>query len=876
MKNVSLFLAGLIAAVTTGAAAQNGAWQQCGGIGFSGVTTCISGYTCNVVNPYYHQCLPGTAAATTTSSKSTTSLWQPTDPTPYPTVTSTSTSKSSSTKTSTAPVSTATGQLIRGVTTPVYHLYLQPSKSDSKVVVLGPEASAAQFLISGSIKNVKTGDYLNIDLTSTKSYKPLSFGSTSNFSGWGLEGDTIITTQASSLGRQLNFIACAGTGGDDSALVFVELFYANPTQNEGPPQGHRHTLARNTPQPRTKSRIAISNTHDKFPILQAISSALHNASMQDHDAGDDTTIFALSTAPGRSAIAVVRISGPACMDIYHSLCPNKPAPKPRHATLRVLYNPLNPTEPLDPGALILYFPAPYSTTGQDILELHLHGGPAIIRSVLLAIPECRSPSSSSLIQHAEPGEFTRRAFYNNRLSLPQIEALSDALTAETTQQLRLSHAAGALTRIYEAWRASLISARGELEALIDFSEDQQFEIPPSELLRNVTHLVRGLKREMEGMVGNSVRGELLRNGISIALVGPPNAGKSSLLNRVVGREAVIVSREAGTTRDVVDVSVDLGGFVMVVGDTAGLREEGWGREGEGVGGGAETSSSSPPSSSSSSSSAIGAIEREGISRAKKRVRDAHVAVVVLPLILVEKPPSSSSSSSSPTSSSQPEPATDIDIDIEIPTDLKHLIAEALRLGKEVVIAVNKIDLLPHVHISTSTSTPPPLPLPPHITRKILSAFPGVGSERIACISCASTSTSSTSNTISPLLTSLTALFEKMTSPLSSTPSTSASSSSSSSSLAATPRQRHLLQTCAEHLGRYLDLVDVGRGERDLGDGDGDVSGDVSGEGEIDVVIAAEELRGAAECLGRITGRGEGAGDVEEVLGVVFERFCVGK
>jgi tRNA modification GTPase len=296
--------------------------------------------------------------------------------------------------------------------------------------------------------------------------------------------------------------------------------------------------------------------------------------------------------------------------IYEGLCPSAPFPKPRHATLRKLYSPHLPPSPstlLDSGALVLYFPAPNTVTGENVLELHVHGGPAIVRAVLGAIPECvkvpRADSSRARhsIRYAEPGEFTRRAFANNRMDLPQIESLGETLSATTEQQRKLSvrGTTSSLAVRYERWRMLLLAARGELEALIDFSEDQHFDESPALLCASVAEQVKSLRVQMEAHVANAVRGELLRSGISVALLGAPNAGKSSLLNRIVGRDAAIVSQEAGTTRDVVEVGVDLGGWLVKIGDMAGLRRAGL------VG-----------------PEVVGAVEQEGIKRAKQRALES--------------------------------------------------------------------------------------------------------------------------------------------------------------------------------------------------------------------------------------------------------------
>ncbi|PWW80471.1 P-loop containing nucleoside triphosphate hydrolase protein [Tuber magnatum] len=508
------------------------------------------------------------------------------------------------------------------------------------------------------------------------------------------------------------------------------------------------------------------------------------------------TIYALATPSGRAAIAVVRVSGPACLNVYSSLCPSRPPPAPRKATLRTLYRPNSPREEvLDPGALVLFFPAPNSHTGEDVLELHLHGGPAIIRAVLFSISTL---STSQLpIRPAGPGEFTRRAFTNSRLSLPQIEALGDTLSAETEQQRKLSvqAAISGLSRKYERWRKSLLSARGELEAIIDFSEDQQFDTAPAEMCSNVVSLVQELKPMIQLHVDNAVRGELLRSGISLALVGAPNAGKSSLLNRVAGREAVIVSGEAGTTRDVVDLSIDIGGYMVLLADTAGLRK----------------------------AKLAGEIEKEGMRRARRRAQDSHVIIAVLSIETKDE----NGGSSTPY--------------LPIPNEVLEVLREAQGQYKQVLVAVNKTDLL---------GLPPGQTLPENFLNQITPHFPTLPHTHIHGITCTHPSPS---DGIRPFLATLTRIFAQMTAVV----TDNGSPSLLGDAIGATDRQRRLLEECISYLDAFLDRI---AGE----------------DGEADVVIAAEELRFAAGCLAQITGRGEGSGDVEEVLGVVFEKFCVGK
>ena len=486
-----------------------------------------------------------------------------------------------------------------------------------------------------------------------------------------------------------------------------------------------------------------------------------------------------------------------------SSIPSSP-PRPRYALLRPLYHPKT-RELLDPGALCLYFAGPNSHTGEDILELQLHGGLAIVRAVLAAIP---TSSRSRVIRYAEAGEFTRRAFYNDRLLLPEIEALGETLDACTEEQRRRAvRGSGAvLAKRYEEWRGQLVAARGELEALIDFSEDQHFEESNAQLVKGVALGVTALREALRMHASNAARGELLRAGVSLSLVGAPNAGKSSLLNRVVGREAAIVSDEAGTTRDVVDLAVDVGGFMVVLGDTAGLRV---------ADGGA----------------LVGKIEEEGIRRARERAMDAHVVIAVLDVVGGD-PPS-----------------------IRFSDELVQLINQVEEVDKQVVIAINKTDLLPP---SSNGS------LPMDLLRQINFAFPSVKESRIFGISCLPAAAGSErGDGIQALLEGLTEVFKELTSP-----DYGEGGIGMVESIGATERQRWLTEACIVFLDDFLEMVNQSTGGK-VAEGEDD-------EGDLDVVVAAEQLRGAAECLGRITGRGEMVGDVEEVLGVVFEKFCVGK
>ncbi|OJJ43737.1 hypothetical protein ASPZODRAFT_19044 [Penicilliopsis zonata CBS 506.65] len=552
--------------------------------------------------------------------------------------------------------------------------------------------------------------------------------------------------------------------------------------------------------------------------------------------GHDSTIYALSTAPGRAAIAVIRVSGSACVKIYQALCPSSPLPKPRVVALRTLYDPtqtaLSKNSVLDAGALVLYFPGPKTVTGEEVLELHVHGGPAIVRAVLGAIDRVSTPDS--LIRYAEPGEFTRRAFMNDRLDLPQIEALGDTLHADTEQQRRLAvrGANDALSKRYEQWRHQLLYARGELEALIDFSEDQYFDESTEELVDSVASQVRALQQQLNLHIHNASKGELLRNGIKLALLGAPNAGKSSLLNQIVGKEAAIVSAEEGTTRDIVDVGVDIGGWYCKLGDMAGIRSE---TNGSGVG-------------HRSGLVVIGAVEKEGIRRAKARAMESDVVIVVLSL--------------------ETNGGSEKLYQLSVEPEVLEAAKDCVEAGKCLVVVVNKCDRIP---LETREATGD---IPQGLQDRIHSLFPVVPANRIFAISCLEAQGLTDSQRgidpggIQTFLKGLVTTFETIASPVGMEGDEHGKYDLSywEDSLGVTHRQSSNLQRCLEHLDDFLAQTQKTHHS-------GYNSPDV--EEEVDIVLAAEHLRFAADSLAKITGKGDG-GDVEDVLGVVFEKFCVGK
>jgi tRNA modification GTPase len=300
--------------------------------------------------------------------------------------------------------------------------------------------------------------------------------------------------------------------------------------------------------------------------------------------GDDT-IFALSSGHGRAGVAVIRVSGPGAGDAAKLLAGS--LPPPRKAALRTLRDPES-SESLD-RALVLLFPRPSSFTGEDVVEFHVHGGPAVIAGVVGALG--RLPG----MRAAEAGEFVRRAFANGRLDLTEVEGLADLIDAETAAQRRqaLRQSEGALGELYERWRGELIEALAHVEAALDFSDEADV---PETVDRQARPVVERLAAEIAAHLDDKRRGERLRDGFTVVLAGAPNAGKSSLLNGLSRREAAIVSPEAGTTRDIIEVHLDLDSLPVTILDTAGIRE------------------------------AEGAIEQEGVRRALDRA--AHADIVI--------------------------------------------------------------------------------------------------------------------------------------------------------------------------------------------------------------------------------------------------------
>jgi tRNA modification GTPase len=282
------------------------------------------------------------------------------------------------------------------------------------------------------------------------------------------------------------------------------------------------------------------------------------------------TIFALASGPGRAGVAVLRVSGPAAGEALDRLA-GGPRPPARTAALRQFRSPAGET--IDQG-LALWFPAPASFTGEDCAEFHVHGGPAVIAAMAGAL-------SAAGLRPAEAGEFTRRAFANAKMDLTEAEGLADLVDAETEGQRAqaLAQMTGALKTLYEGWRERLISVLAALEGEIDFPDEDDV---PERLSETAGAPLDALINALEAHLDDDRRGERVRDGFVVALIGAPNAGKSSLLNRLAGREAAIVTEIPGTTRDIVEVRLVLGGFPVILADTAGLREAADRVEAEGV------------------------------------------------------------------------------------------------------------------------------------------------------------------------------------------------------------------------------------------------------------------------------------------------------
>jgi tRNA modification GTPase len=300
------------------------------------------------------------------------------------------------------------------------------------------------------------------------------------------------------------------------------------------------------------------------------------------------TIYALSSGSGISGVAVIRVSGKNTTDVVKKLTGSK-LPSARTATL-AKFNKNGEKELIDEG-VIIWFPAPNSYTGEDLAEFHVHGSRAVIKAMHLAISKIKN------CRLAEPGEFTKRAFQNGKINLLKAESIADLVSSETEIQRKqaLKIMSGKISDKYNSWREKLLKILSHIEAKIDFPDENL----PKDILNNIKKISKEVSDDIEKMVNDQKVGERIREGFKIAIVGPANAGKSSLLNHLSNRDVAIVSEIAGTTRDVIETHLNIDGYPVVVSDTAGIRES------------------------------KSEIEKEGIKLALKRAEEADLRLVVI-------------------------------------------------------------------------------------------------------------------------------------------------------------------------------------------------------------------------------------------------------
>jgi tRNA modification GTPase len=465
------------------------------------------------------------------------------------------------------------------------------------------------------------------------------------------------------------------------------------------------------------------------------------------------TIFALSSGRPRSAIAVVRISGPRAGQALEVLGAGRPMA--RYATRASLRG--ADGTPID-DALVLWFPAPASATGEDVAELHVHGSQAGIAALFSELQRIEG------LRPAEAGEFTRRSFENGKLDLTEIEGLADLIDAETEMQRRqaLRQLRGFLGKRADVWRAKIIEACALIEAGIDFSDEGDV---PEELMQPALKVAEELCREIRESLGKSARSERLREGLVVAIAGPPNAGKSTLLNRLSQRDAAIVSPQAGTTRDAIEVHLDLAGYPLVLIDTAGIRD------------------SDDP------------VEREGVRRARDRAEQADLVLWL--------------------------------VDASARGEVRRE-----EFGAEVWTILNKIDLVspPFVRAEAAPQFLPDNRVLPDGT--LDSRFRGNERREDASAFKISAETGQGLNALTRALAEFAAVYF----------------SAGESALVSRARHRALLQDASDALGRATQSARLGE------------------------EIVAEELRAAAQALGRLSGRV----DVEDILDKIFREFCIGK
>ncbi|MEW6453218.1 MAG: tRNA uridine-5-carboxymethylaminomethyl(34) synthesis GTPase MnmE [Pseudomonadota bacterium] len=532
------------------------------------------------------------------------------------------------------------------------------------------------------------------------------------------------------------------------------------------------------------------------------------------------TIFALSSGRPPAAIAVVRISGPRAGAALEALIGR--IPEPRRASLARIKNPIN-KEVLD-EALALWFPGANSELGEDGAELQLHGGRAVIAGVLDALGTIEG------LRLAEPGEFTRRAFENGRLDLTAVEGLADLIYAETQAQRRQAfrQMKGLLGDRAEGWRKRLIDALALVEARIDFPDEGDV---PEDLVGPALKIAQELHNEIADALASAARGERLRDGLVVAIAGPPNAGKSTLLNRIARREAAIVSPIAGTTRDVIEVHLELDGYPVTLLDTAGIRD------------------SNDP------------VEQEGVRRARERAAGADLVLWVVDATAPETggepggavvfgrpvPALAARPTADPSSPGQANPPSSIGAGESNSVDSPPL-----------WVVRNKADLLGSSGLDSGEAPPPATSLSAGLPglagstgsgstgTRALPPLGGIETPKVDKIEHEFISSNMNSENIFILSTTdgkgVNSLLDRLT-------LFASQYFGSEPALVSRERQRCALSATQAALNRALAEGPDGRDD-----------------------IVAEELRFAATALGRLTGRV----DVEDILDVIFADFCIGK
>ena len=310
------------------------------------------------------------------------------------------------------------------------------------------------------------------------------------------------------------------------------------------------------------------------------------------------TIFALSSGFGKCGVAVIRVSGSKTKNVILKLTGRKALPPPRKTFVSKLHHPL--TKVLLDRALVVWFASPHSFTGEDVCEFQVHGGPAVISAVLNAL------GCFDGLRPAEAGDYTKRAFLNNKMDLTEVEGLGDLIHAETEAQRRqaLHQMEGSLSRLYSDWSSKVLKCTAHMEAFLDFSEDEALD---EKLIKNLNTKLNSIKHEISEHLADKQRGEILRNGVRVAILGYPNVGKSSLLNAIIQRPAAIVSPIAGTTRDVIETNLNVDGFPVLISDTAGVCES------------------------------KDIIEKEGIKRAFLKAKQADLVIIMISAETLRKP-----------------------------------------------------------------------------------------------------------------------------------------------------------------------------------------------------------------------------------------------